>query len=344
MATGYTLAALAERFSVELSGDPDCIVDRVADLASATDRSISFLSDRRFKSLLEKTHASAVILSKQDLEICPKPALVTENPYLLYAKIATFLHPDEDLALTPGIHATAVVDPAAKVDASAIIAPNVVVEERVTIGPRSYIGPGSVLKRGVVIGSDCKLAANVTVCAYCKIGDRVLIHPAAVIGSDGFGFAKDGDNWVKIPQLGIVTVGNDVEVGAGVAIDRGAINNTVIGNGVKLDNQIHIAHNVTVGSNTAMAAQSGVAGSTKIGENCSIGGSVGILGHLEITAGTYLNAFSQVSCSIEQPGSYASGAPLESSASWRRNRVRMKQLDEMAKRIRALEKKFSEEK
>lgn len=336
---GYTLGELAARFSVEVAGDTSLAVERVADIKSAEPGSITFLSNKRFRPLLAETQAGAVILSPDDLSLCPRPALVSKNPYALYAKVAALLHPDEDMALPPSIHSSAAVAGTARVDPTATVAAHAVIEEEAIVGEHSYIGPGVVIKRRARIGAYSKLTANVTVCADCRIGDRVLIHPSTVIGSDGFGYANENGQWIKIPQLGKVIIGDDVEIGAGVAIDRGTINDTVIGNGVKLDNQIHIAHNVIIGAHTAMAAQSGVAGSTHIGAGCAIGGAVGIVGHLEIADRTHLNAFSTVTQSIPEPGgSYASGTPLEPSESWRRNRARFKQLDEMSKRIRRLEK------
>lgn len=336
---GYTLGELAEMFSVEYAGNASTRIDRIADIQSATPGSITFLSNKRFRHLLAETQASAVILSADDVGLCPHAALVCKNPYALYAKVATVLHPDEDMQLPASIHPTAVVAGDALIDVTAIVAARAVIEEGVTVGPHSYVGPGVVIKRRARIGAFSKLTANVTVCADCRIGDRVLIHPSAVVGSDGFGFANENGRWIKIPQLGKVIIGDDVEIGAGVAIDRGAINDTVIERGVKLDNQIHIAHNVVIGADTAMAAQSGVAGSTRIGAGCAIGGAVGILGHLEIADKTLLNAFSTVTHSISEPGgAYGSGAPLEPADSWRRNRARFKQLDEMSKRIKRLEK------
>jgi UDP-3-O-[3-hydroxymyristoyl] glucosamine N-acyltransferase len=336
---GYTLGELAEKFSVEVAGDAGVAIDRVADIQSATAGSITFLSNKRFRHLLAATQASAVILSPDDLSVCPRPALVSVNPYALYARVASLLHPDEDMQKAPCIHPTAVVAADARIDATATVAAHAVVEEEVTVGAHTYIGPGVVIKRRARIGSFSKLSANITVCTDCCIGDRVLVHPSAVIGSDGFGFANENGRWIKIPQLGKVIIGDDVEIGAGVAIDRGAIKDTVIERGVKLDNQIHIAHNVRVGADTAMAAQSGVAGSTHIGAGCAIGGAVGILGHLEIADRTHLNAFSTVTHSISEPGgAYASGTPLEPVESWRRNWARFKQLDDMNKRIKRLEK------
>ncbi len=343
MSKSYTLAELAGIFGVVCIGDSGSVVGRVADLGSAEAGSLAFLNNRDYLPLLATTRATAVVLSRDYVANCPRPMLVCDNPYALYAKIALLLHPDKDLGLRPGIHPAAVVAGSAVIDPTAIIAPLAVVEDNVRVGARSYIGPGTVLKRGSRIGADCKLAANVTVCDDCRLGSRVIVHPAAVIGADGFGFAPENRQWVKIPQLGAVVIGDDVEIGAGVAIDRGALKDTIIENGVKLDNQIHVAHNVRIGAHTAIAAQSGIAGSTIIGNHCAIGGASGILGHLQIPDGTRLNAFSQVTQSIEQAGSYASsGMPLEPVAHWRRNWVRVKQLDEMAKKIRLLENKLAE--
>lgn len=343
MSKSYTLAELAGVFGVACIGDDASTVTRVADLGSAGPGSIAFINNREYLPLLATTQATAVVLSQDYVDACPRPMLVCNNPYALYAKIALLLHPDADRSLKPGIHPAAVVAESAEIDPTAIIAPLAVVEEGARVGARSYIGAGTVLKRNSMVGEDCKLAPNVTVCDSCRLGDRVIVHPSAVIGADGFGFAPENRQWIKIPQLGAVVVGDDVEIGAGVAIDRGTLKDTIIEKGVKLDNQIHVAHNVKIGAHTAIAAQSGIAGSTSIGSYCAIGGATGILGHLQIPEGTRLNAFSQVTQTIDEPGSYASSSmPLEPAAQWRRNWVRIKQLDEMAKKIRILEKKLAE--
>lgn len=343
MSKTYTLAELAGIFGVACVGDGGSIIQRVADLGTAEPGSIAFLNNRDYLPLLGSTRATAVVLSQEYAADCPRPMLVCANPYAVYAKIALLLHPDKDLSLNPGIHPTAVVAASARIDPTAIVAPLAVVEENVQVGARSYIGSGTVLKRDSMVGADCKLAPNVTVCDGCRIGNRVIIHAAAVIGADGFGFAPENRQWIKIPQLGAVLIGDDVEIGAGVAIDRGTLKDTIIENGVKLDNQIHVAHNVKIGAHTAIAAQSGIAGSTSIGSYCAIGGATGILGHLQIPDGTRLNAFSQVTQTIDQAGNYASSSmPLEPAPQWRRNWVRIKQLDEMAKKIRLLEKKLAD--
>lgn len=342
MSQHHTLSAIADHLAVRLVGDGDVVISRVADLAAACPAEIAFCAGKKYQDLLKTTKASAVIVHEKQLPLCVTPALVTDNPYLLFARVAAFLHPDRDMLKAGAVSPLAVVADSAVVDATAHVAEGVVIEEDVVIGANTFIGPGCVIRKGAKIGSGSKLVANVTVLDDCEIGDRALIHPSTVIGSDGFGFARDTAGWVKIPQLGIVQVGDDVEIGSCVTIDRGALKNTVIEDGVKLDNQIHIAHNVIVGKNTAMAAMSGVAGSTTIGANCEIGGDVGILGHIEIAAGTRINPFSTVTHSIEEPGIYASGAPLEEVNRWRRSRARYKQLDAMAKRISALEKKLAD--
>lgn len=337
-----TLADLGKRFSAKLVGDGSVVIERVADLESATSACISFYLDAKFQTLLQNTNAAAVILHEKHLQVCPKPALVADNPHALFARIADFLHPDEDLQRPAGIHPTASLGENVEIDPSAIVGAHVTIEAHAQIEAHTYIGPGCVIGRRARIAANTKLVANVTIAADCVVGERVIIHPAAVIGSDGFGLARDSGKWRKIPQLGAVRIGDDVEIGACVAIDRGALRDTIIENGVKLDNQIHVAHNVIIGENTAMAAQSGIAGSTKIGKDCAIGGAVGILGHLEIADKCRVNAFSTVASSIKETGSYSSGMPLQETSRWRRNYVRLKQLDEMAKRIAILEKRLSD--
>ena len=340
MKSHYTLAELAATFAVRLHGDGACVIARVDDLAAAGSGSISFFTNQRLRAALQTTQASAVILTEADLPLCGVAALVTDNPYAVYAKVAALFNPDPDLSSPAGVHATAVIAESAQIDATAVIAPNTVIEAAVRIGAHSFIGPGTVIRRGAIIGEYCKFVANVTICNDCRIGDRVIIHPSSVIGADGFGFANEAGQWLKIPQLGAVVIGNDVEIGACVTIDRGALNDTVIGAGVKLDNQIQIAHNVTIGAHTAMAGKSAVAGSTDIGQYCTIGASAGILGHLTIADKTHLHAFSALTHSISEPGAYASGVPVEPVRQWRKNSVRFKQLDEMMRRIKALQKQL----
>lgn len=341
MTLAYTLQELAERFSVVMCGDPSCRIERVASLETAETGCITFLANARYKHLLKHTRASAVILAPEHAEQCPVPVLITDNPYALYAQISALLNPPDEHIWTDLVHASAIIHVDCAIHPSVQIGPHCVIEAGVEIGEACRIGPGCIIQRDSCVGAGSYLVANVTVCKASCIGTRAVIHPGTVVGSDGFGFANEKGQWIKVPQIGGVVIGDDVEIGACVTIDRGSNRDTVIENGVKLDNLIHIAHNVRVGAHTAMAAMTGVAGSSTIGQYCTIGGRVSILGHLTIPDRTHINACSIVAQSIETPGSYSSGTPLEPSASWRRNWVRFKQLDEMAKRIRVLENTLS---
>ncbi len=331
-----TLGAIADAIGAVVEGDRDCLISGVATLESASRGDITFLANSRYRKFLKSTKASAVIIAADDSSECPTNCLIVEEPYLGYARAATLLFPAEKP--DAGIHPSASVSTDAVIDESAYIGARCVIESGVTVGANSVIGPGTVLKEGVVIGRECHLVANVTICHKSHLMNRILIHPGVVIGADGFGIAKDKDGWLKVPQLGIVRIADDVEIGANTTIDRGALGDTVIEKGVKLDNQIQIAHNVFIGAHTAIAACSGIAGSARIGKNCAIGGGVGILGHLEIVDNVHVTAMSLVTNSITKPGVYSSGTPLEESRPWRKNYVRMKQLDDMAHRISKLEK------
>ncbi|MBA3582346.1 MAG: UDP-3-O-(3-hydroxymyristoyl)glucosamine N-acyltransferase [Gammaproteobacteria bacterium] len=342
-AAGFTLAELAQRFNAELVGDGQLQVSAVADLATAAADNLVFVAGKEYLPELSASKAGAVILSAKLKTFIDRPALLTTNPYLLFARIAVLLHPDEDLQKPPSIAASASIDPTAVIDPTAIIAPNAVIEAGAQIHAHAYIGPCCVVRARAIVGASSKLVSNVSIGTDCILGQRVLVHPSAVIGADGFGFAPDGQRWQKIPQLGRVLIGDDVEIGACTTIDRGALRDTIIESGVKFDNQIQIAHNVKIRANTAMAANSAIAGSVEIGEHCMIGGMTGIVGHLKIADNVQLNAFSQVTHAIEEAGQYASGTPLEPIASSRRNWVRMKQLDEMAKRLSILEKKIAQD-
>jgi UDP-3-O-[3-hydroxymyristoyl] glucosamine N-acyltransferase len=265
---------------------------------------------------------------------------VVSNPYLGYARVAAMLAPEQPAC--HGIHSTAYVSEGATVDASAYIGPHAVVEDDASVGARSHIGPGCIIGRGATIGADCLLRANVTICHGVRVGDRALMHPGVVIGADGFGIANDGGVWVKVPQLGAVTIADDVEIGANTTIDRGALADTVIEQGVKLDNLIQIGHNVRIGAHTAIAAGVAIGGSATIGKRCTIGGASSIAGHLEIADDVHLTATSSVPNSITEPGIYSSGMPIQDNRSWRRNVARLRQLDDMARRLRRLEKKLDE--
>lgn len=334
----YTLQELAEKVGGTIEGDASCRISHVATIQNAGPESITFLSNRSYRKYLASTQASAVILRSEDLPECPVSAIVIDNPYLAYAKIASLLNPPT--MHKPGIHPGAILSETAQVHPQAYVGPQVYVADGVRIGAHSYIGPGCVIEQGAEVGEGCRLVANITICHKVNIGNRVLIHPGVVIGSDGFGIANDQGTWLKVPQLGRVIIGDDVEIGANTTIDRGALEDTVIEEGVKLDNQIQVAHNVHIGAHTAIAGCVGIAGSAKIGKFCAIGGGAGIIGHLEIADHVQVTAMSLVTNSITEPGVYSSGTPLQPNQQWHRNYVRFRQLDDMAKRLRQLEKTF----
>lgn len=326
MSTSMTLGELAVRFGLTLQGDPQARVSKVATLESADGEAISFLANPKYRRFLRSTRAGAVVLDAKMAAQCSVPALIAKNPYATYARIAALLHP---VAAQPaGTHRTASIDAAAQIDASASIGANVVIGAHAHVAARAVLGPGCVVMAHARVGADTRLVANVTLCESVVIGERCLLHPGVVVGADGFGLAPDGGEWIKVPQLGSVRIGNDVEVGANSTIDRGAIEDTVIEDGVKLDNQIQIAHNVRIGAHTVMAGCSGISGSTTIGRRCIIGGQVGIAGHLTICDDVVLTGRSFVSSNLLKPGVYSSGLPVEEASRFRKNAARFYQLDE----------------
>ncbi len=331
-----TLGELANKLGAKLHGDSGSIVKAVASLQHARPGDISFLAGPRYRKYLVSTQATAVILSAADQDNCPVSALIVANPALAYAHAAALLHPLP--APAPGIHGSACVHPSSRIHESASIGPHCVVEAGAEIAANVAIGAGCFIGENTRIGADSRLMAHVTLCHATQIGCRVLIHPGAVIGSDGFGLANDQGTWVKIPQLGKVCIGDDVEIGANTTIDRGALGDTVIEEGVKLDNQIQVAHNVYIGAHTAIAGCVGIAGSAKIGRRCTIGGGVGIAGHLEIADDVHVTGMTLVSKSILEPGVYSSGLPAQTNHLWNKNYARLCQLDEMARQLKALEK------
>ncbi|MEN8761756.1 MAG: UDP-3-O-(3-hydroxymyristoyl)glucosamine N-acyltransferase [Thiogranum sp.] len=331
-----TLAQLAQQLDVELRGDADVRVSTVAGLQRAGPGALSFLANPKYRRYLKNTRASAVVLSQQDARDCPVAVLVSENPYACYARAARLLYPMDKPG--SGIHPSAVVDVAADIDPSAWIAANAVVAEGAKIGPSVQIGPGCIIGAKVEIGQGSQLVARVTVLAEARIGSRVILHPGVVIGGDGFGLAKVEGRWEKVPQLGSVQIGNDVEIGANTTVDRGSAEPTIIEDGVKIDNQVQVAHNVFIGAQTAIAACVGISGSARIGRHCTLAGGVGVVGHLEIADGVHITGMSMVTRSISEPGTYSAGTPLMENRQWRRNAVRMKQLDGLARRVSSLEK------
>jgi UDP-3-O-[3-hydroxymyristoyl] glucosamine N-acyltransferase len=330
-----TLAELARRFQGKVRGNPDLVIKRVASLDSAGPDDIAYLSDRKYLAKLESTSAGAVILTEPDAVHRAGPMLIVANPHLCFARIAQMLHPLP--AFESGVHASAVVSPSARIAASAWVGPHSVIEDGAEIMDAVYIGPGCLVGRDARLGARSRLVGHVAIGDECVIGEDCLFHPGAIVGSDGFGFARDGERWQKVPQLGRVIVGNDVEVGANTTIDRGALDDTIIGNGVKLDNLIQIAHNVRIGDNTAIAAFVGIAGSARIGRRCTLGGQVGINGHVEIADDVHVTATSLVVSSIRQAGVYSSSLKAEPADKWRRNAARLYQLDEIARRLKKLE-------
>jgi UDP-3-O-[3-hydroxymyristoyl] glucosamine N-acyltransferase len=331
-----TLRELADEFSCGLHGDPDRIINRVGTLGEAGPDSITFLANPLYRAQLAATRAGAVILAEKDREGCPTACLVHERPYATYARIAAYLHPSP--APTAGVHPSAVIAPSARVASSAEVGAGAVIGAGCTIGESAVVGPGSVLGVNVAIGAGSRLVARVTVLDGVRIGVRCILQPGAVIGADGFGFAPDAGVWVKIPQLGSVVIGDDVEIGANTTVDRGTIEDTVIEDGVKLDNLVQIAHNVRVGAHTVMAAMSGAAGSTKIGKRCMIGGGVVMINSLEICDDAVFTFRSAVLKSVDEPGTYSGTLPAEEAARWRRNAARFRKLDELAARVIAAER------
>jgi UDP-3-O-[3-hydroxymyristoyl] glucosamine N-acyltransferase len=330
------LAELAVRFGCELRGDPDALVERVAPLQEASPGSLAFLANPRYRRFLAGTHATAVVLDAGSAAECPVAALIARNPYATYARIAQLLHPAPPVVA--GRHPSAVVEEGAQVDASAYVGALAHVAAGATIGPRSFVGPGSVVLAGAQVGADTRLVARVTLCEGVRIGERCLLHPGCVIGADGFGQAPDAGAYVKVPQLGSVAIGADVEIGANTTVDRGTIGDTVIADGVKIDNQVQIGHNVRIGEHTVVAGCAGISGSAVIGRRCMIGGMVGVVGHLEICDDVAITGRTMVSSSIRQPGVYSSALHADEAKRFRRNAARFQQLDELARRVRRLEK------
>lgn len=337
-----TLEELAGKIGAELrKGDPQSTVTSVATLAGAAEGALSFLANTSYRKFLAETEATAVILSAEFADDCPVAALVSNNPYASYARAAALLVPPPPPQ--QGIHPTAVIDALARVHASAWVGPNAVIEKGAVIGEGVQVGAGSFVGTDVVIGAGSCLAANVSICHGVIMGERVNVAPGAVIGSEGFGLAMDNGHWINVPQLGTVRIGNDVEIGANTTIDRGALDDTVLEEGVRLDNQIQVAHNVFIGAHTAIAGCVGISGSARIGRHCMIGGGAGIVGHLEIADNVIVTGMSMVTKSITEPGVYSSGVPAQDNASWNRNYARFRQLDSIARTVQALKKKLDKD-
>ncbi len=332
----WSLDEIAIAIGGKVIGDASYKVSGIATLQTAKAEHLSFLANTKYSKFLVDTHAGAVIVKEQAVELVPNHAIVTDDPYVAYAKAATLMNPPDDLV--PSIDKSAVIAPDCRIAETATVAANAVIEHGVTIGDNVFIGPGCVIARGCSIGDGSRLIANVTLCRGVELGQRAVIHPGVVIGADGFGIANDNGRWIKIPQIGSVKIGDDVEVGANTTIDRGAIEDTTIANGVKLDNQIQIGHNCIIGENTVIAGCVGIAGSTIIGKNCAIGGGAGLGGHLELVDGVQVTGMTMVTKSIKEPGVYSSGIPAEPTQVWHRNVVHYRQLTKMNERLKNIEK------
>jgi len=334
--TTHTAAALADRFGLALRGDGSAEIDAVATLAGAGPRQLSFLSNPRYRSQLDGSAAGIVVVREEDADGVDRTLLVARDPYVAFARIAALFDPPP--VAVPGVHPSAVVDAAADIDPEAEVGPLAVVGARARIGAGAIVGPGCVIGEDCVVGPGCRLVARVTLVRRVRLGHRVLVHPGAVLGADGFGLAMDGGRWIKVPQQGGVRVGDDCEIGANTTIDRGAIEDTVLEEDVRLDNQIQVGHNVRIGAHTAMAGCVAIAGSAVIGRYCLVGGGAGIVGHITICDRVVIQAMSLVTRSIDEPGEYSSGTPLMDARSWRRSAARFRQLDALARQVQAHDK------
>ncbi|NRR31488.1 UDP-3-O-(3-hydroxymyristoyl)glucosamine N-acyltransferase [Oxalobacteraceae bacterium] len=339
---GTRLGELVERLGGQLVGDPNLEVIGIAPLTDAGVSHISFLSNSKLRAQTAHSHAAALIVSPADDDFVAAgyggARIVTPNPYVYFARAAQYFAALTAIVPAPGIHASACVDASAQIDASAHIGPQATIEAGAIIAAGAVIGAGCFIGREALIGEGTQLFANVTFHAYCQIGARGIIHSGAVIGTDGFGFANEGGVYIKIPQTGRVLIGDDVDIGANTTIDRGALADTIIEDGVKLDNQIQIGHNCHIGAHTAMAGCVGVAGSAKIGKYCTFGGAAMVLGHLTIADRVHIGSGSMVSRSIAEAGQYTGFYPLAKNAEWEKSAAIVRNLSSMREKIRALEK------
>ncbi|KQQ68069.1 UDP-3-O-(3-hydroxymyristoyl)glucosamine N-acyltransferase [Pseudomonas sp. Leaf127] len=336
MSAPIKLGQLAEFLGATLRGDKDKDITGLATLQEAGPGQVSFLANPQYRKFLAETHAAAVLLKPVDIDSYDGDALLVPDPYLAYARVSHLFDPKPKAAT--GIHPTAIVADDAHVDPSASVGPYAVIESGariaagVTVGAHCFIGARSE------IGEGGWLASRVTLYHDVRIGQRVVIQSGAVLGGEGFGFANEKGVWQKIAQIGGVIIGDDVEIGVNTAIDRGALADTRIGNGVKLDNQIQIAHNVQIGDHTAMAACVGISGSARIGKHCMLAGGVGLVGHIDICDGVFITGMTMVTHSITEPGSYSSGTAMQPAAEWRKSAARLRKIDDMARRLQKLEK------
>lgn len=335
------LADLAQQLDAQLHGDGDLVITGISSVHSAQACQITFLSDSRYQKQLASCKAGAVVLTQADLPHCCSAALVVKNPYLTYAHIAQLMDttplPAENIAQNTMISHKATLGQHVAVGA------NTVIESGAVIGYNVAIGPGCFIGKCARIGASTRLWANVTIYHDVEIGKHCLIQSGAVIGADGFGYANEHGNWIKIPQLGTVIIGDRVEIGACTTIDRGALDNTLIGNGVIIDNQCQIAHNVVIGDNTAIAGGVIMAGSLKIGRYCQIGGASVLNGHISITDNVVITGMGMVMRSITEPGVYSSGIPLQPNKTWRKTAALVMNIDDISKRLKSMERKYKKD-
>jgi len=336
--SAYRLADIVARFGGRVVGDAETRVSQIGTLESAVAGQIAFLANAKYRKQLEASRASAVILSEADADATQLPRIVTNNPYSYFAKLSAFLNPLREFV--PGIHPSAAIADGAHVSPQAHIGPHVSVGEGASIGAGTVVMAGCSIGEGASLGENTRLYPRVVVYHDCIIGNHVIAHSGAVIGADGFGIAMEEGRWLKIPQIGRVVIGDHVEIGANTTIDRGALDDTVIEEGVKLDNQIQVAHNVRIGAHTAIAGCVGIAGSANIGRYCRIGGAASILGHLQIADKVEVSAGTVISKSIREAGSYTGTFPFSENHAWRKNAVQLRHLDEMAERIKKLEQQI----
>lgn len=330
-----TLQELAQTLGVTLRGDSQCSVSGLAKLEYAVPGQLSFLTHQHYRKFLSSTKASAVILSPEEANECPVSVLITDNPRLTLAKAAEIF--EQESRPDPGIHPTAVIHNGCQIPTSVSIGAFCVLGENVVLGEKVIIESGTIIGDNCVIQENSHLKPRVTLYSNITLGARCLIHSGVVIGADGFGYAQDEGRWIKMPHLGGVCIGNGVEIGANTTIDRGVLDDTILGDGVIIDNLVQIGHNVVIGDRTAIAGCAAIAGSTHIGKDCLIGGGVGILGHLQIADKVYITAGSGVNHSLKEAGVYSSGMPAKPNTLWRKNIARFQYLDDMARRLRALE-------
>ena len=331
-----SLGALASRFGCELRGDPDTVVSRVASLANADGEALSFLASDAYRSQLAGTRAAAVVLRPADVDLAPTAALVSPNPYASYARMAAVLHPPAPSVV--GVHPSAVVHESAELAGDASIGPNTVIGERARIGSRTVVHAGAFVGPDCVLADDCVVHANASLVRAVRLGSRSIVHSGAVIGADGFGNAMSESGWIKVPQIGGVNIGADVEIGANTTIDCGAVDDTLIEDGVRIDNLCMIAHNVHIGAHTAIAAMVGIAGSTRVGRRCMLAGQAGVVGHVSICDDVIVSGQAVVSKDIREPGTYAGSFTAEKVGDWTRRVARFKRLGALANRVRKLEK------